>query len=170
MNIRPVRTEEDYEAALSRIEEIFDAEPDTPEGDELEILATLVAAYEEKHFPIGMPHPVEAIRIRMDDLGLTRKDLMEHLGKSSGRVSDILNCRRALTLDDIRKLSELLHLPTDVLAQEYPLEGAKPKGLREMTPEKVKRLAKDVREAREEFAQGRCVPATAEDLMKEVLS
>ena len=93
----------------------------------MEILATLVDAYEEKHFPIGMPHPVEAIKIRLEDLGLTRKDLMEHLGKSSGRVSDILNSRRALTLSDVRALSRLLHLPTEVLSQEYPLEEAKPK-------------------------------------------
>jgi HTH-type transcriptional regulator / antitoxin HigA len=86
MNIRPIRTEEDYEAACKRLDEIFQAEPGSPEDDELEILATLVDAYEEKHFPIGMPHPIEAIKIRMDDLGLTRKDLMENLGKSSGRV------------------------------------------------------------------------------------
>jgi HTH-type transcriptional regulator / antitoxin HigA len=130
MNIRPIRTEEDYEAACIRIDRIFDAEPGSPEDDELEILATLVDAYEEKHFPIGMPHPIEAIKIRMEDLGLSRKDLMEHLGKSSGRVSDILNCRRALTLDDIRKLSRLLHLPTDVLAQEYSLEEPEPKEAR----------------------------------------
>ncbi len=133
MNIRPIRTEEDYDAACKRIDEIFQAEPGSPEDDELEILATLVDAYEEKHFPIGMPHPIEAIRIRMNDLGLTRKDLMEHLGKSSGRVSDILNCRRALTLDDIRKLSRLLHIPTEVLSQEYPLEGSKPKEARGAT-------------------------------------
>jgi HTH-type transcriptional regulator/antitoxin HigA len=133
MNIRPIRTQEDYEAACKRIDEIFQAKPGSPEDDELEILATLVDAYEEKHFPIGMPHPIEAIKIRMDDLGLTRKDLMEHLGKSSGRISDILNCRRALTLDDIRKLSRLLHIPTEVLSQEYPLEESKPKEARGAT-------------------------------------
>ena len=127
MNIRPIRTEEDYDAACKRIDEIFQAEPGSPEDDELEILVTLVDAYEEKHFPIGMPHPIEAIKIRMEDLGLTRKDLMEHLGKSSGRVSDILNCRRALTLGDVRTLSKLLHLPTEVLSQDYPLEKPKPK-------------------------------------------
>jgi HTH-type transcriptional regulator/antitoxin HigA len=133
MNIRPIRTEEDYEAACKRIDEIFQAEPGSPEDDELEILATLVDAYEEKHFPIDMPHPVEAIKIRMEDLGLTRKDLMEHLRKSSGRVSDILNCRRPMTLDDIRKLSRLLHLPTEVLSQEYPLEEPEPKEARGAT-------------------------------------
>jgi HTH-type transcriptional regulator / antitoxin HigA len=127
MDIRPIRTEEDYAAACKRIDEIFQAEPGSPEDDELEVLVTLVDAYEEKHFPIGMPHPIEAIKIRMEDLGLTRKDLMEHLGKSSGRVSDVLNCRRALTLGDVRILSKLLHLPTEVLSQEYPLEESKPK-------------------------------------------
>lgn len=127
MNIRPIRTKEDYEAACKRIDEIFQAKPGSPEDDELEVLATLVNAYEENHFPIGMPHPVEAIKIRMEDLGLSRKDLMEHLGKSSGRVSDILNCRRALTLGDVRILSSLLHLPAEVLSQEYPLKKAKPK-------------------------------------------
>jgi HTH-type transcriptional regulator/antitoxin HigA len=127
MDIRPIRTEEDYEAACRRIDEIFQAEPGSAEDDELEILATLVDAYEEKHFPIGKPHPIEAIKISMENLGLTRKDLMEHLGKSSGRVSDMLNCRRALTLGDIRELNRLLHLPMEVLSQDYPLEEAKPK-------------------------------------------
>lgn len=127
MNIRPIRTEIDYEAACRRIDEIFHAEPGSPEDDELEILVTLVDAYEEEHFPMGMPDPIEAIRIRMDDLGLTRKHLMEHLGKSSGRVSDILNRRRPLTLGDVRTLSKLLYIPTEVLTQEYPLEEPKPK-------------------------------------------
>jgi len=131
MTIRPIRTQEDYEAACGRIDEIFHAEPGTPEDDELEILTTLVDRFEEEHYPIGMPHPVEAMKIRMEDLGMSRKDLMEFLDKSSGRVSDILNCRRPLTLADIRKLSRLLHIPVDVLAQEYPIEQAgsmEPKG------------------------------------------
>ncbi len=133
MNIRPIRTEQDYEAACKRIDEIFQAEPGSEEDDELDILATLVDAYEEKHFPIGMPHPIEAIKISMENLGITRKDLMEHLGKSSGRVSDMLNCRRALTLGDIRVLSKLLHLPMEVLSQDYPLEKAKSKEDLKMT-------------------------------------
>jgi HTH-type transcriptional regulator/antitoxin HigA len=91
MNIKPIETEEDYEAACKRIDEIFQAEPGTPEEEELDILATLVDAYEEKHFPMGKPHPIEAIKIQMEGLGISRKDLMEHLGKSSGRISDILN-------------------------------------------------------------------------------
>ncbi|MFH1115798.1 MAG: transcriptional regulator [Pseudomonadota bacterium] len=127
MNIKPIRTKEDYESACRRIDQIFQAEPGSPDDDELEIVATLVDAYEEKHFPMGMPHPVTAIKIQMEDLGLTRKDLMEGLGKSSGRISDILNCRRALTLGDVRTLGKLLHIPAEVLLQDYPLEEAKPK-------------------------------------------
>jgi len=124
MRIRPIRTEEDYEAACKKIDTIFQAEPGTPEDDELEILTVLVDAYEEEHFPIGMPHPVEAVKIQMENLGMSRKDLMDCLRKSSGRISDILNKRRALTLADIRKLSDLLHIPIEVLSQDYPLERA----------------------------------------------
>jgi HTH-type transcriptional regulator/antitoxin HigA len=127
MDIKLIKTEEDYEAACKRIDEIFQAEPGSKEEEELDILATLVDAYEEKHFPIGMPHPIKAIEIQMQAHGITRKDLMEHLGKSSGRISDILNCRRALTLKDIRKLSKLLHIPMEVLSQEYRLESSGPK-------------------------------------------
>src|SRR5271157_397213 len=96
MNIKPIKTEEDYEAACKRIDEIFQVEPGSKEEEELDILVTLVDAYEEKHFPMGKPHPIEAIKIQMEGLGISRKDLMEHLGKSSGRISDLLNCRRAL--------------------------------------------------------------------------
>jgi len=127
MNIKPIRTEEDYEAACKRIDEIFQAEPGTPEEEELDILATLVDAYEEKHFPMGKPHPIKAIKVQMEGLGISRRDLMENLGKSSGRISDILNCRRAMTLHDIRKLSKLLHIPMEVLSQEYRLEASSPK-------------------------------------------
>jgi HTH-type transcriptional regulator / antitoxin HigA len=122
MSIKPIKTEEDYDAACKRIDEIFQAVPGTPEEEELDILVTLVDAYEEKHFPVGKPHPIKAIKIQMEGLGISRKDLMEHLGKSSGRISDILNCRRALTLNDIRKLTKLLHVPMEVLSQEYQLE------------------------------------------------
>jgi HTH-type transcriptional regulator/antitoxin HigA len=124
VEIKPIRTEEDYESACRRIDEIFQAEPGSKEEEELDILATLVDAYEEEHFPLGKPHPIEAIKIQMENLGMSRKDLMEALGKSSGRVSDILNKRRHLTLDDIRKLSTLLHIPIDVLSQEYSMEKA----------------------------------------------
>jgi HTH-type transcriptional regulator/antitoxin HigA len=122
MDIKPIRSEEDYEAACKRIDEIFQAESGTEEDDELEILLTLVDAYEEQQFRIEMPDPIEAIEIQMGNLGISRKDLMAYLGKSSGRISDVLNRRRALTLDDVRKLSALLHIPAEVLSQEYPLE------------------------------------------------
>jgi HTH-type transcriptional regulator/antitoxin HigA len=127
MNIKPIKTEVDYEAACKRIDEIFQAEPGSKEEEELDILAILVDAYEEKHFPMGKPHPIEAIKIQMEGLGISRKDLMEQLGRSSGRISDMLNCRRALTLNDIRKLSKLLHIPMEVLSQEYQLEVSEPK-------------------------------------------
>jgi HTH-type transcriptional regulator/antitoxin HigA len=136
MNIKPIKTEEDYEAACKRIDEIFQAEPGTPEEEELDLLVTLVDAYEEKHFPMGKPHPIEAIKIQMEGLGILRKDLMEHLGKSSGRISDILNSRRALTLNDIRKLTKLLHIPIEVLSQEYQLERSGSKDVHDTSIER----------------------------------
>jgi len=120
MRIKPIRTEEDYEATLARIEEIFDAEPDTPEGDELEILASLIETYEKKNYPIALPDPIEAIKIRMEDLGLDRKDLESAIG-SKGRISEILNRKRPLTLPMVQRLSEKLGLPAEVLAQPYSL-------------------------------------------------
>jgi len=129
MQLKPIRTEKDYEAALARIEEIFDAEPDTPDGDELEILASLVEVYEKKNYPIGMPDPIEAIKIRMEDLGLNRKDLEDVIG-SKGRISEILNRKRPLTLPMVQRLSEKLGLPTEVLAQTYPLAPTSRKACR----------------------------------------
>jgi HTH-type transcriptional regulator/antitoxin HigA len=129
LNIKPIRTEKDYEAALARIEEIFDAEPDTPDGDELEILASLVENYEKKNYPIELPDPIEAIKIRMEDLGLDRKDLETAIG-SKGRISEILNRKRPLTLPMVQRLSEKLGLPTEVLAQTYPLAKTAPKECR----------------------------------------
>jgi len=134
MNIRPIRTEEDYEAAIARIEVIFDAEPDTPDGDELEILASLVEVYEKKNYPIPMPDPIEAIKIRMEDLGLDRKALEEAIG-SKGRVSEILNRKRPLTLPMVQRLGEKLGLPIEVLAQTYPLARAPRKPRRGRHPE-----------------------------------
>lgn len=120
MKIKPIHSEEEYEAALARIEQIFDPEPDTPAGDELEILASLVKTYEKRNFPIVMPDPIEAMKIRMVDLGLDRKDLESAIG-SKGRISEILNRKRPLTLPMIQRLSEKLGLPIGVLAQPYPL-------------------------------------------------
>ncbi|MDO6759243.1 helix-turn-helix domain-containing protein [Tamlana sp. 2_MG-2023] len=118
MNIAPIRNENDYQNALERLEEIFDAKKGTGQGDELEILSILIDRYENENFPIGMPDPIEAIKFRMEQLGMKQKDLAEVVGFKS-RVSEILNKKRKLTLDMIRKLNATLHIPTEVLIQEY---------------------------------------------------
>jgi len=114
MNIRPIKTKNDYERALKRIESLMDALPDTPEGDELDILATLVEAYEDRHFPIESPDPVAAIEFRMDQLGLTRKDLVPYIG-SRHKVSEVLNHKRDLSLSMIRRLHSGLKIPLENL-------------------------------------------------------
>ena len=118
MNLRLIKTEKEYNDALDRLEDIFDAEPGTPEGDELEVLALLIENYEDEHYPIDTPDPIEAIKFRMDQMGLKQKDLAEMIGYKS-RVSEILNRKRKLTLNMIRKLSSALKIPTEVLIQEY---------------------------------------------------
>ncbi|MDT0678811.1 helix-turn-helix domain-containing protein [Autumnicola musiva] len=118
MRIKPIRNEEDYQNALQRLDEIFDAKKGTEEGDELEILAILVDNYENEHFPIGMPDPIEAIKFRMEQMGMKQKDLAEVFGFKS-RVSEILNKKRKLTLEMVRKLHTTLHIPTEVLVQDY---------------------------------------------------
>ncbi len=123
MEIKPIRTEEDYRKTLKRAGEIWDAQPGTTEADELEVLLPLIEDYEETHYPIEPPDPIEAIKIRMEELGLNRKDL-EPCIDSRGRVSDILNRRRPLTLPMIRRLSEKLGLPGDALISSYPLDQA----------------------------------------------
>lgn len=119
MEIRPIRTEEDYEAACGRIDEIFHAEPGTPEDDELEILATLVEKYDDDHVHIRKPHPIEMIKMQMEALEVSPEDLAKHLGVSEGAVSDILDCKRALTLNDIRVLNKVLRINAETLLQEY---------------------------------------------------
>ena len=114
MDIRPIKSEHDYEHALARVEELMGAEPDTPEGDELEVLATLVEAYEDKQFPIEPPDPVEAILFRMEEMDLTRKDLEPYIG-SRHRVSEVLNRKRELSLNMIRRLHEGLGIPLENL-------------------------------------------------------
>jgi HTH-type transcriptional regulator / antitoxin HigA len=115
--IKPIRTEKDYEAALLRIESLMDAEAETPEADELEVLATLVELYEEKHFPIDWPDPIAAIRFRMEQAGLTARDLIPLLG-SRAKVSEVLSGKRSLTLQMIRALHEHLGIPAEVLLQQ----------------------------------------------------
>lgn len=116
--IQSIKTKQDYDSAVKRLESISEAPLGTPEGDEAEILATLIDTYEENHFPIGLPHPIEAIKIRMAELGLKNKDLVSIIGYNS-RVSEILKGKRKLTLDMIRGLNRKLHIPLEVLMQEY---------------------------------------------------
>lgn len=118
MEIRPIRTKADYQAALKEIERLFDAPPNTPAYDRLDILSTLVDAYEERHFPIAAPDPIEAILYYMDTRGLSRRDLEPCLG-SRARVSEILSRKRSLTLEMIRKLNQNLGIPAEVLIQSY---------------------------------------------------
>jgi HTH-type transcriptional regulator/antitoxin HigA len=118
MEIKAIKTEQDYDNALERLEVIFHAEVDTPDGDEAEVLSILIEKYEEEYYPIGMPDPIEAIKFRMEQMGMKQKDLAEAVGFTS-RVSEILSGKRKLTLGMIRKLSATLNIPTEVLVQEY---------------------------------------------------
>ena len=118
MDIKPIKTEFDYNAALVKIEQLMGAEPNTPEGDKLDVLTTLVEAYEEKHYPIDPPDPIEAIIHQMESQGLTRKDLEKYLG-TRARVSDILNRRRFLSLQMIRKLQQGLGISSEILIKPY---------------------------------------------------
>lgn len=118
MNIKPIKTETDYQKALIRLEEIFDAQKGSKKGDELEILSILIDQYEKENFPIDLPDPIEAIKFRMEQMDLRNKDLAEVVGNKS-RVSEVLNRKRKLSLDMIRKLNTYLRIPTEVLVQEY---------------------------------------------------
>jgi len=117
MQIQPIHTEKDYQKAMDRIEEIFDAKPGSIEGDELEILGILVDEYEKKQFPIEAPKPVEAIKFRMDQLGIEQKDLAKILGSKS-RASEILSGKRSLSLRQIKLLYKKLGIPAEILIQE----------------------------------------------------
>jgi HTH-type transcriptional regulator/antitoxin HigA len=119
MDIRPIRTDANYKAALRQISTLMEADPEpgTPEGDRLDILATLVQAYEARHSPIGAPDPVEAIKFRMEQSGLTVKDLEPIIGRSN-RVYEVLNHKRPLTLAMIRRLHRSLGIPAEVLIAE----------------------------------------------------
>ena len=123
MDIRPIKTEADYRAALREAEHLWDAEPGTPEGDQVEVLSTLIEAYEAKHHPIPAPDPIAAILFMMEQKRLTRRDLEPAIGSRS-RVSEILNRRRPLTLPMVRALSGLLNIPIDVLVQPYDTRSA----------------------------------------------
>jgi HTH-type transcriptional regulator/antitoxin HigA len=118
MEIKPIRTEEDYQQALNRLELIFDAEFGTQEGDELEILGILIDHYENEHFPIELPHPIEAIKFRMEQLGYKQSDLAKVVGLKS-RASEILNKKRKLSIDMIRQLHAKMNISAEVLIQDY---------------------------------------------------
>ena len=118
MEIKPIKTENDYNQALQRLEIIFDAKVGSPEGDELEVLGILIDKYENEKFPISLPDPIEAIKFRMEQMGYNQNDLANIIGLKS-RASEILNRKRKLSLEMIRQLHERLHIPTDVLIQPY---------------------------------------------------
>jgi len=123
MEIKPIKTEEDYMATLSEVERLFDAAPDTPEGDRLEVLTTLLEAYEKAHYSIPAPDPVEAIKYWMESRGITRQDLEPLMG-SRARVSEVFNHRRGLTLTMIRNLHDKLGIPAEALIQPSTLRHA----------------------------------------------
>ena len=114
MHIKPIRNDQDLDEAFKRLEEIFQAEPKTPEYDEMEILTTLIEVYENKHYPIDPASPIEAIKFRMEQQGLNPRDLEPYIG-TSGRVSEILNGKRSLSLRMIKKLHDGLHIPYESL-------------------------------------------------------
>lgn len=118
MEIRPIRSEEDYDVALATIDSLMDAKSGTADGDLLDVLATLVEAYERQQYPIAPPHPLAAITHHMESQGLTRRDLEKVLRCASGRVSEILNGKRPLTLPMIRRLNEQWDIPAEILIQK----------------------------------------------------
>ncbi len=114
MNIKPIRNDDDLRAAFQRLEVVFQAEEGTPEADEMEVLVTLIEAYENKHYPIGPANPVDAIKFRMEQQGLTPRDLEKYIGPS-GRVSEVLNGKRRLSLAMIKRLHDGLRIPYESL-------------------------------------------------------
>jgi len=123
MTAKIIKNEAEYEATLDRIDGLMDAVPGTPEGDELELLATLVSMYEDEAHPIGLPDPIEAIRFRMEQAGLKQRDLVPYIGSAS-KVSEVLSGQRTLSLSMIRKLHEGLGIPAEVLLQEPEVEDS----------------------------------------------
>ena len=114
VEIRPIRTNADYKRALKQLEQVWDAKPDSEDEDVLDVLATLIDAYEEKHFPIDTPDPIEAIRFRMEQQGLDRKDLEPLIGHR-GRVAEVLEHKRPLSITMIRNVHDTLQIPAEVL-------------------------------------------------------
>jgi len=123
MRIRPIKTKADYRAALKEVERLWDAEPGTLAGDRVEVLVTLIEAYEARHFPIPAPDPIAAIEFMIEQKGLSRRELEAAIG-SRGRVSEVLTRKRPLTLPMVRQLSALLDIPAEILVQPYPTRSA----------------------------------------------
>jgi HTH-type transcriptional regulator/antitoxin HigA len=123
MDVTPIKTNADFRAALAEIERLWDAEPETPDGDRLDILMTLVEAYERRDHPMPPADPIAAIEFMMEQRGLTRADLEPLIG-SSGRLSEVLNRRRALSVSMIRRLSVELRIPAEILIQPYDIQRA----------------------------------------------
>ena len=122
MNIQPIKTESDYRNGLKRMEVIFDAPIGTPESDEADVLALMIDEYEKKHYQIVAPDPIEAIKIRMEEMNLKQIDLASEIG-GANRVSEVLNRKRKLTVDMIRKLTTRLNLSPEILINDYQLTG-----------------------------------------------
>lgn len=122
MNIKLIKTEEDYKLAINRLEVVFDAPIGTPESDEADVLALLVDEYEKQHYPIEAPDPIEAIKIRMEEMQLKQADLIPEIGGKS-RVSEILNKKRKLTVEMIRNLAVRLNLSAGLLVRDYQLNS-----------------------------------------------
>ena len=123
MDIRPIKTRADYRTALKEVERLWEAEPGTADGDRVDVLVTLIEAFEARHFPIPAPDPIAAIEFMMEQKSLTRRDLEPAIG-SRGRVSEVLTRKRPLTLPMVRELSALLQIPAAVLVQPYQVRSA----------------------------------------------
>jgi len=119
MEIKPIKTKKDYNNSIKRIEEIWGAKKDSAEGEELDLLCTLVESYEMHHCPITAPDPIDAIQFRMEQLGITKTDMAKYLGAQS-RVSEILNRKRQLTLKMVKSLYNDLKIPADILLNDHP--------------------------------------------------
>jgi HTH-type transcriptional regulator/antitoxin HigA len=122
VELKPIRTEKDYKNSMKLIDLLWDSKPNTPNYDRLDILITLVEVYEEKYYPIDLPDPIESIKYKMNELGLKRIDLGKFLGGRS-RASEILEKKRKLSINMIRKLNQELNIPTEILIKDYKLKS-----------------------------------------------
>ncbi|HRW08300.1 MAG TPA: helix-turn-helix domain-containing protein [Caldilineaceae bacterium] len=121
MEIKPIRTEADYDVALAELERLMNEGEDTPNLDRLEVLSTLIGAYEAEQYPAEKPHPVEALQYYMESRGLSRAEFSAQIGVTPHRLSEVLNRRRALSINMIRRIAEVTNIPADTLLQRYEL-------------------------------------------------